>query len=223
MIRFQAALKKYGVPEEEIFQTADLFEKRNIPQVTLCLYALARLVSDCDRVYDVLHRYFMTSKVIRLLCRWVEKILNNFMNHFESTATLFYRIIFSLDQKKHHTPKPFAPTSSPPHKKQLNLYFWQSRLHVLLVCFPWKIKFFRRIWKASGILRFYLIISIGWYEKWWQGKGRYHEVLFLVNVSLQNKYFVTRGMPKFLPIRIRFVKWSGPKIEKKKNEFWTKF
>ena len=42
--RFQAALKKYGVPEEEIFQTADLYERRNIPQVTLCLYALSRLV-----------------------------------------------------------------------------------------------------------------------------------------------------------------------------------
>ncbi|XP_025200391.1 muscle-specific protein 20 isoform X1 [Melanaphis sacchari] len=41
--RFQAAIKKYGVPEEEIFQTADLFERRNIPQVTLCLYALARI------------------------------------------------------------------------------------------------------------------------------------------------------------------------------------
>ncbi|CAH1407801.1 unnamed protein product [Nezara viridula] len=38
-----AAIKKYGVPEEEIFQTADLFEKRNIPQVTLCLYALGRI------------------------------------------------------------------------------------------------------------------------------------------------------------------------------------
>lgn len=43
--RFQAGLKKYGVPEEEIFQTADLFERRNIPQVTLCLYSLGRLVS----------------------------------------------------------------------------------------------------------------------------------------------------------------------------------
>jgi len=41
--RFQAALKKYGVPEEEIFQTADLYERRNIPQVTLCINALARL------------------------------------------------------------------------------------------------------------------------------------------------------------------------------------
>lgn len=41
--RFQAGIKKYGVPEEEIFQTADLFERRNIPQVTLCLYALGRI------------------------------------------------------------------------------------------------------------------------------------------------------------------------------------
>lgn len=48
--RFQAAVKKYGLPEEEIFQTADLFERRNIPQVTLCLYALGRLVSDCDEI-----------------------------------------------------------------------------------------------------------------------------------------------------------------------------
>lgn len=44
--RFQAAIKKYGVPEEEIFQTADLFERRNVPQVTLCLYSLGRIVSD---------------------------------------------------------------------------------------------------------------------------------------------------------------------------------
>lgn len=43
--RFQAFAKKYGLPEEEIFQTADLFEKRNVPQVTLSLYSLARLVS----------------------------------------------------------------------------------------------------------------------------------------------------------------------------------
>lgn len=43
--RFQAFAKKYGLPEEEIFQTADLFEKRNIAQVTLSLYSLARLVS----------------------------------------------------------------------------------------------------------------------------------------------------------------------------------
>lgn len=44
IFRFQAALKAYGVPQEEIFQTADLFERRNIPQVVLSLYALARYV-----------------------------------------------------------------------------------------------------------------------------------------------------------------------------------
>lgn len=33
--RFQAGMKAYGVPQEEIFQTADLFERRNIPQVRI--------------------------------------------------------------------------------------------------------------------------------------------------------------------------------------------
>ncbi|XP_050452558.1 muscle-specific protein 20 [Cataglyphis hispanica] len=46
--RFQAAIKNYGVPQEEIFQTADLFERRNIPQVTLCLYALGRMTQKHD-------------------------------------------------------------------------------------------------------------------------------------------------------------------------------
>ena len=42
---FQKACKKYGVPPEEIFQTADLFEARNIKQVCLSLFCLARIVS----------------------------------------------------------------------------------------------------------------------------------------------------------------------------------
>merc|ERR1719291_720411 len=39
---FLAAIKKYGVPDEEVFQTPDLFEGRNLPQVALCLFSLAR-------------------------------------------------------------------------------------------------------------------------------------------------------------------------------------
>lgn len=39
---YQKAVKKYGVPEEEIFQTVDLFEARNIKQVVLHIYALGR-------------------------------------------------------------------------------------------------------------------------------------------------------------------------------------
>merc|ERR1711963_94189 len=40
---FQKAVKAYGVPDSEIFQTPDLFEARNIPQVVLCIYSLARM------------------------------------------------------------------------------------------------------------------------------------------------------------------------------------
>lgn len=40
--RFQTAARKWGVPENEVFQTVALWEKKNIPQVTLCIHALAR-------------------------------------------------------------------------------------------------------------------------------------------------------------------------------------
>ena len=40
---FLVAARKYGVPAEELFQTADLYERRNIPQVVLCLFSLGRV------------------------------------------------------------------------------------------------------------------------------------------------------------------------------------
>jgi len=43
---YQKAVKKYGVPQEEIFQTADLFEARNIKQVVLHIHALGRIAQD---------------------------------------------------------------------------------------------------------------------------------------------------------------------------------
>jgi len=39
---FQNAARAYGVPDSELFQTVDLFEKRNIAQVTLAIHALGR-------------------------------------------------------------------------------------------------------------------------------------------------------------------------------------
>ena len=42
---FQKAAMSYGVPDNELFQTVDLFEKKNIPQVTLSIHALGRYVS----------------------------------------------------------------------------------------------------------------------------------------------------------------------------------
>ena len=41
---FCVAAKAYGVPDNELFQTEDLFEKKNIPQVTMCIHALGRYV-----------------------------------------------------------------------------------------------------------------------------------------------------------------------------------
>ncbi|XP_054721444.1 muscle-specific protein 20-like isoform X2 [Uloborus diversus] len=40
--RFQEAAKKWGVPEIDVFQTVDLWERRNISQVAQCLMALGR-------------------------------------------------------------------------------------------------------------------------------------------------------------------------------------
>lgn len=39
---FQKALKNYGVNDIDVFQTVDLVEKKNIPQVTDTLFALGR-------------------------------------------------------------------------------------------------------------------------------------------------------------------------------------
>ncbi len=41
---FQNAARAYGVPDNELFQTVDLFEKKNIAQVTLAIHALGRYV-----------------------------------------------------------------------------------------------------------------------------------------------------------------------------------
>lgn len=39
---FQNAAKQWGVPEIDVFQTVDLWEKRNISQVAQCLMAIGR-------------------------------------------------------------------------------------------------------------------------------------------------------------------------------------
>ncbi len=39
------AARAYGLLDEDLFQTVDLYEKRNISQVTQCIFALAHQVS----------------------------------------------------------------------------------------------------------------------------------------------------------------------------------
>lgn len=43
-------MKEYGVPDIDVFQTVDLWEKKDIGQVTTTLYALGRTVS-CSLFY----------------------------------------------------------------------------------------------------------------------------------------------------------------------------
>lgn len=40
--RFNKAALQYGVPVREVFQTVDLWERKNVPAVTLCIHALGR-------------------------------------------------------------------------------------------------------------------------------------------------------------------------------------
>ena len=50
---FLNAAKKYGVPDEEVFQTPDLFEARNLPQVSLCIFSLGdRMMMMMDEETD---------------------------------------------------------------------------------------------------------------------------------------------------------------------------
>lgn len=43
--RFGQAAKSYGLSDSEIFQTVDLYEKMNLHQVILCIFALGRKVN----------------------------------------------------------------------------------------------------------------------------------------------------------------------------------
>jgi hypothetical protein len=72
-IKIENAARAYGLTDAELFQTIDLFEKRNIPQVTHCIYALGRHVS--DRFVEViihssLFSYLGTEKEIQRSNTW---------------------------------------------------------------------------------------------------------------------------------------------------------
>lgn len=42
--RFQKACVKYGVPDVDLFQTTDLFDRKNIALVTTTIFAVGRAV-----------------------------------------------------------------------------------------------------------------------------------------------------------------------------------
>lgn len=69
--RFNKAANAYGVPVRELFQTVDLWEKKNIPAVTLCLHALGRAVS-------IITTHIRTSQFYYVRCTLVRKLLDKF-------------------------------------------------------------------------------------------------------------------------------------------------
>ena len=54
-IRFQKACIAYGVNEVDVFQTVDLWEKKDISQVTTTIFALGRTVSSIPTTVSSFH------------------------------------------------------------------------------------------------------------------------------------------------------------------------
>jgi len=46
--RFQKACTAYGVPDVDLFQTVDLWDRKNIALVTVTIFAIGRTVSSID-------------------------------------------------------------------------------------------------------------------------------------------------------------------------------
>ena len=51
---FLQKAREFGVPDHEMFQTVDLYERQNLHQVTVCLQALGRKVHVCH-YFSFLH------------------------------------------------------------------------------------------------------------------------------------------------------------------------
>jgi hypothetical protein len=61
MFSFQKALKDYGVADLDVFQTVDLYEKKDIAQVTTTLFALGRTVSFFQNMYFKIYDWIAIS------------------------------------------------------------------------------------------------------------------------------------------------------------------
>jgi hypothetical protein len=56
--RFQKALREYGCSDLDVFQTVDLYEKKDISNVTTTLFALGRNVSFSPNFNNLKKLYF---------------------------------------------------------------------------------------------------------------------------------------------------------------------
>jgi hypothetical protein len=95
--KFQDAIKRYGVPDIDVFQTVDLYERRNIPQVTQCIMALGRTVRlELFRTFPTFSKLFRTFPTFSKLFRTFPIFSNLFIikvklikNYLIVTVVLF--------------------------------------------------------------------------------------------------------------------------------------
>ena len=59
--QIENAARDYGLLDADLFQTVDLYEKRNIAQVTQCIFALGRQVSVMVEFYQKCIHFFFSS------------------------------------------------------------------------------------------------------------------------------------------------------------------
>lgn len=57
LTKFTEACKRFGVDEMDVFQSVDLWERRNIPQVSQCILALGRAVSKWTTIATLNERW----------------------------------------------------------------------------------------------------------------------------------------------------------------------
>ena len=81
---FLNAAKKYGVADEEVFQTPDLFEARNLPQVALCIFSLGNTTLYTRAANDP-SVFIITEKAPIRSFSWL-KVPN--LRHYEDTISL---------------------------------------------------------------------------------------------------------------------------------------
>ena len=74
--RFQEAAKAYGVPTTEVFQTVDLWERKNIPQVTQCIFSLGRTVRYKECIHLTQKHEFKKEKILKIITSKRKRVPN---------------------------------------------------------------------------------------------------------------------------------------------------
>lgn len=101
--RFQKACTAYGVPDVDLFQTVDLWDRKNIAQVTMTIFAIGRTVSSIDfrnnhilitvSVMGILVWFFTTCIMVVPLMFYTS---NDALNNWSCSVHIIYSVSYSI-------------------------------------------------------------------------------------------------------------------------------